>query len=311
MKRNLVFLVLIIISTFASAQSARETLSSEAPNVIIWMQVELNKSVPSNIRMNLTYLREDLLDEGKANPKASPTTFELGRQLCNALIAALDEHDQAAIRAGYLAAQADANTRVTSQALEARRNYKMSWPQYAREKDQRSEIQRQQNNNTTQIKESVKVEWASRVSALRSQIDAIYVKYRDALRQDPTFQKRGGEKPQKRDERPDAVEQLFGTWIRTSDPSSYVINSDGTASHGKDHGVWSVKDNIFEIKWKNGYGVLIELGQQRDKIIMTGYSPGRSSMNNYALTKLDAKNGGLRAGPTKSDKDGSRRVPIE
>ena len=195
MKCNLAFLVLIIISTFASAQSARETLSSEAPNVITWMQVGLNQSVPSNIRMNLTYLREDLLDEGRANPKANPTTFELGRQLCNALIATLDEHDQAAIRAGYRAAQADSNTIVTSQALEARRNYKMSWPQYAREKDQRGEIQRQQNNNTTLIKESVKVEWASRVSTLRSYIDTIYIKYRDALRQDPTFQKFEVKKP--------------------------------------------------------------------------------------------------------------------
>jgi len=100
------------------------------------------------------------------------------------LIAAFDARDQALVRAGYRAAQADANTKVTSQALEARRNYMMSWPQYAREKDQRGEIQRQQTNGVTLANESVKVEWANKSAALRKSLDAQYAKYRDALRQD-------------------------------------------------------------------------------------------------------------------------------
>jgi hypothetical protein len=68
------------------------------------------------------------------------------------LIATLDERNQAAVRASYRAAQADANTKVTSQSLEARRNYKMSWLQYAREQDERAEIQHQQGNNVSLAK---------------------------------------------------------------------------------------------------------------------------------------------------------------
>jgi len=86
------------------------------------------------------------------------------------------------VGAGYRAAQADANTRVTSQSLEARRNYLMSWPQYAREKDERSEIQRQQTNNTVLVKESVKTAWFNRTKTLRKSLDSLYAKYRDALR---------------------------------------------------------------------------------------------------------------------------------
>jgi len=124
-----------------------------------------------------------LLDAGKAAPKAGTEAYKLGAQLCNNLLAALDARDQALVRAGYRAAQADANTKVTSQALEARRNYMMSWPQYAREKDQRGEIQRQQTNGATLVKESVKVEWSNKSAALRKSLDAQYAKYRDALRQ--------------------------------------------------------------------------------------------------------------------------------
>jgi len=166
----------------STEESALKTLSVQAPNATAWALAPLDQSVPGDIRQHLTYLREDLLDEGKAAPKASADAYKLGSQLCKALIAALDERDQTSVRAGYRAAQADANTKVTSQSLEARRNYLMSWPQYSREKDERSEIQRQQTNGTVLVKESVKVDWSQRTSALRKSLDDLYAKYRDALR---------------------------------------------------------------------------------------------------------------------------------
>jgi len=163
-------------------ESALKTLSVQAPDATAWALAPLDQSVPPDIRQHLTYLREDLLDEGKAAPKVSADAYKLGSQLCDNLIAALDERDQAMVGAGYRAAQADANTRVTSQSLEARRNYLMSWPQYAREKDERSEIQRQQTNNTVLVKESVKTAWFNRTKTLRKSLDSLYAKYRDALR---------------------------------------------------------------------------------------------------------------------------------
>jgi len=163
-------------------ESSQKMLSVQAPNATAWALAPLDQSVPPDIRQHLTYLREDLLDEGKAAPKASGDAYKLGSLLCDNLIAALDERDQALVGAGYRAAQADANTRVTSQSLEARRNYMMSWPQYSREKDERSEIQRQQTNNTVLVKESVKTAWFNRTKALRKSLDSLYAKYRDALR---------------------------------------------------------------------------------------------------------------------------------
>ena len=176
------------ISTSSNMQaevnpSPTKILSTQAPNAIAWALSPLDQAVPGDIRQNLTYLREDLLDEGKAAPKAGVDAYKLGAQLCNNLLAALDERDGALVRAGYRAAQADANTKVTSQALEARRNYMMSWPQYAREQDQRGEIQRQQTSGTVLVKESVKVDWANKSAVLRKTLDAQYAKYRDALRQ--------------------------------------------------------------------------------------------------------------------------------
>jgi len=172
----------VIPSTPSDTQSALQTLSQHALNAADWALAPLDQSVPGDIRRNLTALREELLDEGKAAPKASADAYKLGSLLCDNLISALDERDQALVGAGYRAAQADANTRVTSQSLEARRNYLMSWPQYSREKDERSEIQRQQTNNTVLVKESLKTAWFNRTKALRKSLDALYAKYREALR---------------------------------------------------------------------------------------------------------------------------------
>jgi len=136
-----------------ASPSPTKILSQQALNASDWALAPLEQSVPANIRQNLTALREDLLDEGKTAPKANADAYKFGALLCNNLIAALDERGQASVDAGYRSAQAEANTRVTSQSLEARHNYMMSWPQYAHEKDERSEIQRQQANNTVLVKE--------------------------------------------------------------------------------------------------------------------------------------------------------------
>jgi len=169
--------------------SPRATLSREAPNVIAWAVTGLDQNVPPDIRRSMTYLREDLLDAARSSAPEGGASYKIGCALCNALIDALDEHDRGSVRAGYRAAQAEAITRVTSQALESRRNYKMSWPQYAREVDQRNEIQRQQNNKTALVKESVRVDWANHTATLRQNLDGLYSAFREALRQDPTFQK--------------------------------------------------------------------------------------------------------------------------
>ncbi|MDR3403802.1 MAG: hypothetical protein P4L99_14995 [Chthoniobacter sp.] len=186
------FLLLATSSLVLAAEpeiSPLAALAQQAPNASAWVLAPLDRAVPGDIRQNLTFLREDLLDESKVKPKAGPEAYRIGYLLCNGMIAVLDERDQALVRAGVTTAQANANSVVTNQALEARRNYMTSWPQYFREGDQRNELQRQADNKVALTKERPKVEWADRCAQLRPALDALYIKYREALRQSPEILK--------------------------------------------------------------------------------------------------------------------------
>ena len=185
----------LVIVEPTPALSARAVLSREAVNASSWATAELDEMVPPDIRQNLTYLREGLLDEGKsATQQVSAASFKLGSELCSALIVAFDERNQARVRAGYRDAQANANTKITSADLEVRRATVRTgwlssgnWPQYMRERDQRSEIARQQNNQVALAMQVVRGEWASRVAMIRRNLDESYRRYREALRQDPSY----------------------------------------------------------------------------------------------------------------------------
>ncbi len=172
--------------TLDPKQPLLETFSQLAPNASAWVLAALDEGVPPNVRQNLTYLREDLLDEYKQKPKASQDAYKLAHQLCSTMIAALDERDQTLVRAGFRAVQADANSSTSgNQALNARRNYMMSWPQYAREESQRAELRSAAANQSQVMKEQPKVEWSTRTAALRRTLDSLYAQFREALRQSP------------------------------------------------------------------------------------------------------------------------------
>jgi len=215
--------------------SARAVLSREAVNATAWVTAGLDETVPPDIRQNLTYLREDLLDEGKtATQQVSNVSYISGWALCSALIAALDERDQARVRAGYRDAQAQANTKITSANLEATRTGARlraftsgDWPQYERERDQRTEIARQQNNQVALAKQVVLNEWAGRAATLRRGLDESYRRYREALRQDPGFQKREEAMPAAVTQPVAAPEKESG-WI--------------TLFNGRDLDGWSAED---------------------------------------------------------------------
>jgi len=170
-------------------QPRLEVLSEQAPNATEWALAPLDRQLPPDIRQNLTYLREDLLDEAKAKPKASPKAYALGAQLCQLLLATIAERTQTAVLAGYTAAQAEADIHVDSQSLSARRNYKMSWPQFAREKAERAELLRQQVGHADLKKERTTVDWENRTESLRKILEGIYAQYRAALRESPAVAK--------------------------------------------------------------------------------------------------------------------------
>jgi hypothetical protein len=164
-----------------------DVLSKQALNASEWVVAPLEQAIPNDIRKYLTSLREDLLDEGKAQPEQNREPYKLGYQLCDRMIAALDEREQTLVRAGNRTVQATTITPATNQALEARRNYQMSWPQYFRESEQRADVKRVAEGNdikNVQIAtERLKLEWSERTAKLRATLDALYRQYRQALRQ--------------------------------------------------------------------------------------------------------------------------------
>ena len=165
-------------------QPLLEAFSLIAPNTSAWVLAPLDEAVPQNIRQSLTYLREDLRDEFKQKPKASASAYEIAERLCSAMIGVLDERDQTLARAGYRAAQADANIKISDdQALSARRNYMMRWPQYRREQDQRNELKSEATAHAQQMKEGPKIEWSGRTVALRAALDNLYAQFREAVRE--------------------------------------------------------------------------------------------------------------------------------
>ena len=126
-----------------------------------------------------------MLDEAKAAPEAAPNAYALATVLCDEILGTIAERSQTSVRAGYSAAQANADVHVDSQSLSARRNYKMSWTQYVREQNERAEILRQQTSEADLKKERVKVDWNTRTEALRKSFDDLYARFREALRQSP------------------------------------------------------------------------------------------------------------------------------
>lgn len=165
--------------------SPLQVLAVEGPNASHWVVAPLEQPLPPDIRQNLTFLREDLADEAKARPIGAPAAYNAAYRLCAGLIAALDERDLALAHAGLRNAQANNNQNLTSQSLEARRNYMTSWPQYAREQDERSEIERHSKDSVNVTKERLKVDWAERAVVLAKNFDTVYSQLREALRQTP------------------------------------------------------------------------------------------------------------------------------
>lgn len=168
-----------------SNRSTMAILVEQAPNASAWVLSPLEEAVPGTIRQNLLSLQEDILDEGKTTPRAPLVVYSAAFQLCNGMIVALDERNAALVAAGFTIALADEKSTVKSQALDARRNYLMSWPQYSRESDQRRSLERDAANKAAVLKERPKLDWAARVSKLRLNLDKLYTAFRAELRRDP------------------------------------------------------------------------------------------------------------------------------
>ncbi len=166
----------------AASQPRIEVIKDQGPNATEWALTPLDEAIPADIRQNLTFLREDLLDEGKKAAKASPEAYKLASDYCDKLLAAFSQREIALVQAGYQAAQADANKATSTQALEARRNYQMSWPQFSREESQRTALRESETNKADVKKQRLKVEWTTRAEQMRQHLGTTYRQLREAMR---------------------------------------------------------------------------------------------------------------------------------
>ncbi len=171
----------ISIQTDAN-QPRIEVIKDQGPNAAEWALTPLDEAIPADIRQNLTFLREDLLDEGKKAAKSSPEAYRLASDYCDKLLTALDQRDLARVNAGYAAAQADANKRSSTQALDARRNHQMSWPQFSREEAQRASLRESEADKADVKKQRLKVEWTTQAVQMRSILADRYRQLREAMR---------------------------------------------------------------------------------------------------------------------------------
>ena len=172
---------LAMIQTDAN-QPRIEVIKDQGPNATEWALTPLDETIPADIRQNLTFLREDLLDEGKKAAKSSPEAYKLASDYCDKLLTALSQREIARVQAGYQAAQADANKATSTQALDARRNHQMSWPQFSREESQRAALRESETNKADVKKQRLKLEWATRAEQMRLHLDNTYRQLREAMR---------------------------------------------------------------------------------------------------------------------------------
>ncbi|MEZ5385378.1 MAG: hypothetical protein R3F13_07680 [Prosthecobacter sp.] len=165
-----------------STLSRIEVIRQQGPNAAEWAFTPLDRPIPADIRQNLTYLREDLLDEAAKAPKSSTAAYTQASDYCDKLLAAFSQREIARLQAGYRATQADANQATSTQALDAHRNHQMSWPQFSREESQRAALRESEADKANVKKQRLKVEWTTRATQMRTFLDNLYRQLREAMR---------------------------------------------------------------------------------------------------------------------------------
>jgi formylglycine-generating enzyme required for sulfatase activity len=179
-----ILLSVFLLQATSAFASTLIVLAKEAPNAVAWALSPLPEALPPEIRQNILLLREDLVDEGKTQPKTSLDAYRSGYQVCNSLIAALDERDAAKTNAGMSQTQVTANGTARN---EARRNYMMSWPQYQADAASAERAKESLQNAKDTLLARQNAAWLKRAADLRGGFEKTYAAYRDALRKDPAF----------------------------------------------------------------------------------------------------------------------------
>ena len=158
-----------------------DLLAQEGPNLIAWVSSPLNVKIPEDLRPNILLLRENMLD-GQANNEKAKAMNAAGAELCDKLISSIDMKEKQQINAKLKVAQEKSRSLLTNQALEERRNYKMSWPQYEREVRQREVLAENKDDSVEVRTHELEVKWTVTAGDIRKSLDVKYSQFRAAMR---------------------------------------------------------------------------------------------------------------------------------
>jgi len=169
----------------APEQDPLEVLATNAPNIISWLASPLDTIIPKELPKNITFIREDILDAGSNDPE-NKQLYDSAAVLCNAMISAVGHRERRQAEAKLEVAKAKADSPLSNQALNARRNYQMSWPQYEREVQQRSVLEKKRAAAEELEFKAEEAKWANKAIFIRQKLDQLFQDFRTKKRQKTT-----------------------------------------------------------------------------------------------------------------------------
>ena len=148
-------------------------------NVTGWITSPLSVEVPEAIWENLNFLKEALQDEAVQKPSASTKAYALANFLCAKMLRDLEERNDFTAR--------DGGSAVLHQKSNLTQNQRdhLTWPQYALERDERAERHENARKAPKFMNGNALVEWNTRATVLRRDMELSYAEFRQALRESP------------------------------------------------------------------------------------------------------------------------------
>lgn len=167
------------VTTHKPEQPQIRILSDESVNITGWVTSPLEVAVPEQIWENLNFLKEALKDEAAQKPAANSKAYTMANFLCARMLKYLEERDAFTARLGG-AAVLHQRSNLTQQNRDH-----LTWPQFALERDERSERKENARNAPKFMAGNALVEWNTRATVIRREMTSAYADFREALRQSP------------------------------------------------------------------------------------------------------------------------------
>jgi len=263
-------------------------ISPQYPNLTKWLIAPLNVKVPEEVEAKVILLREAILDEGYALPEKEREAHLHAVKLCEILSHGFTERRKKQVAASLRIAQRTSYTPLHNQALDARRNYLMSWPQYEREIQQRAVLLQYRKDANMVASKKAEQEWLAKSLLLQKNASRHYRQMRHTMRElgiktqpaahaniDPPGEALNEKPPA--DNKPTAQTKpskdfsLDGAWIITKDGvhhNTWVFKGNKIVRCGKDLDrarkwgewpdeiwneawTWSIKNGVFTM-WNGG-----------------------------------------------------------